>query len=349
MSDSFKDREKGFENKFAHDQELQFRATARRNRLVGHWAARAARQDRRRRRGLRRRGGQGRLRGGRRRGRRAQAQGRPRRPRRRGDDPRQARRMHGDRQGAADERDELTPAPRIRGRRAARISAGCASASIAVGSSTGGTGDEALGVGEAEGAHEAELVGPLDALGGDRDAGPPRQREDRAHQLERRRVAEVLHEGAVELDAVVRQARRDRRARCSRCRSRRARCARRARSARSSCAVVSGLSRISTVSVISSSSRSGATPAAASAASISATKPGWWNCSAETLTDSASRRGQRAAAASAVRSAQAPSGRISPVASASGMKAAGASSPRLGCRQRSSASTPLTRPSARSR
>lgn len=39
MSDSFKDREKGFENKFAHDQELQFRATARRNRLVGHWAA----------------------------------------------------------------------------------------------------------------------------------------------------------------------------------------------------------------------------------------------------------------------------------------------------------------------
>jgi len=39
MSDSFKDREKGFESKFAHDQELQFRATARRNRLVGHWAA----------------------------------------------------------------------------------------------------------------------------------------------------------------------------------------------------------------------------------------------------------------------------------------------------------------------
>lgn len=36
---SFKDREKGFENKFAHDQELQFRAVARRNRLVGRWAA----------------------------------------------------------------------------------------------------------------------------------------------------------------------------------------------------------------------------------------------------------------------------------------------------------------------
>ncbi|MBP7241175.1 DUF1476 domain-containing protein [Amaricoccus sp.] len=40
MSDSFKDREKGFENQFAHDLELQFRANARRNRLLGHWAAR---------------------------------------------------------------------------------------------------------------------------------------------------------------------------------------------------------------------------------------------------------------------------------------------------------------------
>ncbi|NNC71301.1 MAG: DUF1476 domain-containing protein [Sphingomonadaceae bacterium] len=35
----FKDREKGFENKFAHDQEMQFRITARRNRLLGEWAA----------------------------------------------------------------------------------------------------------------------------------------------------------------------------------------------------------------------------------------------------------------------------------------------------------------------
>ncbi|MBP7002895.1 DUF1476 domain-containing protein [Amaricoccus sp.] len=39
MSDSFKDRERGFENQFAHDLELQFRANARRNRLLGHWAA----------------------------------------------------------------------------------------------------------------------------------------------------------------------------------------------------------------------------------------------------------------------------------------------------------------------
>lgn len=36
---SFKDREKAFEGKFAHDQELKFKATARRNKLLGIWAA----------------------------------------------------------------------------------------------------------------------------------------------------------------------------------------------------------------------------------------------------------------------------------------------------------------------
>ncbi len=36
---TFNDREKGFENKFAHDAELQFKATARRNKLLGLWAA----------------------------------------------------------------------------------------------------------------------------------------------------------------------------------------------------------------------------------------------------------------------------------------------------------------------
>jgi len=35
----FKDRKKGFENKFAHDQEMLFRINARRNRLIGEWAA----------------------------------------------------------------------------------------------------------------------------------------------------------------------------------------------------------------------------------------------------------------------------------------------------------------------
>lgn len=33
------DREKAFENKFAHDQDLKFKAMARRNKLLGQWAA----------------------------------------------------------------------------------------------------------------------------------------------------------------------------------------------------------------------------------------------------------------------------------------------------------------------
>lgn len=36
---TFDDRENAFENKFAHDQEMQFRAEARRNRLMGLWVA----------------------------------------------------------------------------------------------------------------------------------------------------------------------------------------------------------------------------------------------------------------------------------------------------------------------
>lgn len=37
---SFDDRERAFETKFAHDEEMKFRITARRNRLLGEWAAR---------------------------------------------------------------------------------------------------------------------------------------------------------------------------------------------------------------------------------------------------------------------------------------------------------------------
>jgi len=36
---TFDDRETAFENKFAHDAEMQFKAEARRNKLVGLWAA----------------------------------------------------------------------------------------------------------------------------------------------------------------------------------------------------------------------------------------------------------------------------------------------------------------------
>ncbi|MGF1500394.1 MAG: DUF1476 domain-containing protein [Paracoccaceae bacterium] len=36
---TFDSREKAFESKFAHDAEMQFKAEARRNRLLGLWAA----------------------------------------------------------------------------------------------------------------------------------------------------------------------------------------------------------------------------------------------------------------------------------------------------------------------
>jgi hypothetical protein len=37
---TFDDRERAFENMYARDQEMQFKVLARRNRLLGHWAAR---------------------------------------------------------------------------------------------------------------------------------------------------------------------------------------------------------------------------------------------------------------------------------------------------------------------
>lgn len=36
---NFDQRKDAFENKFAHDEELRFKATARRNKLLGLWAA----------------------------------------------------------------------------------------------------------------------------------------------------------------------------------------------------------------------------------------------------------------------------------------------------------------------
>ncbi len=36
---TFDDRETAYENRFAHDAEMQFRAEARANRLLGEWAA----------------------------------------------------------------------------------------------------------------------------------------------------------------------------------------------------------------------------------------------------------------------------------------------------------------------
>lgn len=39
MSNGFDDREKAFESKFSHDQETDFKVNARRNKLLGLWAA----------------------------------------------------------------------------------------------------------------------------------------------------------------------------------------------------------------------------------------------------------------------------------------------------------------------
>jgi hypothetical protein len=39
MADSFAERKKGFEAKWAHDEELRFKVMARRNKLLGLWAA----------------------------------------------------------------------------------------------------------------------------------------------------------------------------------------------------------------------------------------------------------------------------------------------------------------------
>ena len=36
---SFDEREKSFEKKFAHDEELQFKVSARRNKYIGEWAS----------------------------------------------------------------------------------------------------------------------------------------------------------------------------------------------------------------------------------------------------------------------------------------------------------------------
>ena len=39
MTTTFDKREEGFEKRFAHDEELRFKANARRNKMLGLWAA----------------------------------------------------------------------------------------------------------------------------------------------------------------------------------------------------------------------------------------------------------------------------------------------------------------------
>jgi hypothetical protein len=40
MSGTFDERRKGFEEKWAHDEEMRFKVVARRDKLLGEWAAR---------------------------------------------------------------------------------------------------------------------------------------------------------------------------------------------------------------------------------------------------------------------------------------------------------------------
>ena len=61
-------------------------------------------------------------------------------------------------------------------------------------------------MGEADAPHQRQVLGALDALGGDGDALGAGERDDGADQLGGGGVGEVLDEGLVELDAVVRQA-----------------------------------------------------------------------------------------------------------------------------------------------
>ena len=42
---SFDEREKSFEKKFAHDEELQFKISARRNKYLGQWASKILGHD----------------------------------------------------------------------------------------------------------------------------------------------------------------------------------------------------------------------------------------------------------------------------------------------------------------
>ena len=43
--ESFKDRRKDFEKKYEHDEEIKFKAIARRNRLLGEWVAKEIGMD----------------------------------------------------------------------------------------------------------------------------------------------------------------------------------------------------------------------------------------------------------------------------------------------------------------
>ena len=104
------------------------------------------------------------------------------------------------------------------------------------------------------------------------------------------------------------------------------------------------------VSVSSSTSRSGARPAAASASCTSATSepvPKWAALMLTAVTSVRPASSHAAVCRVASPSTHRVSGTTMPFCSASGMKSHGMSSPRSGCCQRTSASTPVTSPVVR--
>ncbi|MEZ5133687.1 MAG: hypothetical protein R2699_01145 [Acidimicrobiales bacterium] len=125
---------------------------------------------------------------------------------------------------------------------------------------------------------------------------------------------------------------------------------------RNRCSVSSdaSTSSISTLSVISSSRRAGGMPVASRMARTSSTSEGWPSWRPDRLTDTCSGRCPGSAASHRRAWTQAcsithrPMPTISPVSSATPMNSLGWRSPRSGCSQRSSASTPLMAPVTRS-
>ncbi|MNT16342.1 hypothetical protein D3C72_1514410 [compost metagenome] len=114
----------------------------------------------------------------------------------------------------------------------------------------------------------------------------------------------------------------------------------------------SATSCMNRLSVSSSSRQAGGKPVSSSTSAIVATRFGSLNWRADRFTArrkvSSPAACQRFTCAHASRMTQAPIGTIRPVSSASAMKRCGATMPRSGCCQRSSASTPTMRPLAKS-
>ena len=191
----------------------------------------------------------------------------------------------------------------------------------------------ALHLGAALGAHHLELLAASPRLRRWWSCRAPCARAvTGAHDGERAdAVGEVLHERAVDLDLVEREAAQVARARSSRCRNRPWRCARRGRAAGAACRASPRCPAAGPISVISSSSRSAGRPEAASALDdrldqAAAAELHRREVDGDLQVGSAMRGASCRPAAAPIRR----SARSGPISSASGMKSAGGIMPRVG-------------------